>query len=154
MGYWTTKAYANKNWRWNKSHSFGWEAKQLQEWDSALFMGCLLCLHSFPLHHPICRQVRRRQSTAGASSPVKERLPALVWNSKAALAASQAQKIPVMHWKETPPIAVLGLGQGSSISHWEQKTVRHYLTLFVLSNTFCFLSELAWKLNQHSFLKE
>lgn len=82
------------------------------------------------------------------------RLPALVWSSEAALAASQAQKIPVVHWKETPPIAVLGLGQGSSISHWEQKTVRRYLTLFVLSNTFCFLSELAWKLNQHSFLEE
>lgn len=46
MGYWATKAYANKKWRWDKSHSFGWEAEQLQEeWDSTLFVGCPLCLH-------------------------------------------------------------------------------------------------------------
>lgn len=80
---------------------------------------------------------------------LSRRLPTLVGSSKAALASSQAQKIPVLCWKETAPMAVLGLGQG-----WEQETVRHYLTLFVLSNTFCLLSELAWKLNQHSFLKE
>lgn len=85
---------------------------------------------------------------------LSRRLPTPVGSSEAALAASQAQEVPVMHWKETAPMAVVGLGQGSSISHWEQETVRHYLTLFVLSNTFCLLSELAWKLNQHSFLKE
>lgn len=80
---------------------------------------------------------------------LSRRLPTLVGSSKP---SSQAQKVPVLHWKETTYGCV---GLGSRLwSHWEQETVRHYLTLFVLSNTFCLLSELAWKLNQHSFLKE
>lgn len=35
----------------------------------------------------------------------------------------------------------------------ERETARHHLTVCVLSNTFCSLTELAWKLDQHLFSK-
>lgn len=79
----------NQKWKWDESPSFGWEAKQLQECDSAASVAHLLrlqqaassskakkgsireALASFPLHHPVCGQVRRRQSAAAASLLLK-----------------------------------------------------------------------------------
>lgn len=170
MGYWATKAYANRKCGWDESHSFGREAEQLQEeWDATLFMGFLLCLHWV---------------TSASRTNKGKFLPWLhffalshMWAGGEEAKHSSCQLLyegGFLHWCETLrkywlPFRLrrywcciakklyLRFCGAWVKAFWlgtrEQETARLSLRLFVLSNTFCLLMELAWKPNQHSFFK-
>ena len=145
-------------------------AEQIQEeWDSTLFVGCLLFV----------------PWAASASKTIKGKFlpcllffaPSYVWASEEEAKHSGCQlayeggflrwcEALRQHWLPfrlrryqwcTGKKLYLRFCRAGVKAFWlvtgKQEAAKHYLTLFVLNNTFYLLTELAWKLNQHSFFK-